>query len=893
MTTQPYRVNLSIASPSEIERTARELMMVRDDFLITGSPSLWMPRPLILASWERCRTLQVNPSQRCAPLAVARETQLECLRAENALLIQAARPALTHLIDFFAESGYVVVLSDAQGRLLDVVGDAAVRRRLERIDFVPGGNWSEAAAGTNAIGTALADGHVVQLMASEHYCDGWQDLTCTAAPIRHPFTNKIIGILDVTGNYRLIRPFLTSLIAMAALEIERRLQSLLSFPHSHDEWQHYYYNVVIDHPGMPPHTQTIENAMTQKPGTDPLKLDSMMQPSTPKQWQLNPQERRAHDAERLAAAAGTISASLDLSVTLEKIVEQAAYLLGTEQAGIHLFDERERLVSMRLLATHPPFRLEQSPALAALLKDSGAAALVRERGEPVVIDDVLSSPLLPEAVHTQMGMRSSLLLPLVTARGVIGFITVSSPIPHTWAIDDIRLGLTFATQSATALENARLFDTLQQHNRHIETLNTIAHILSTLPDPSQHLDLVLQRITEITAVDASVLLLLDQQSNQFTLAAQCSRVGHTYLDAKSLPLQTLYLVAQRVVTLHDPLQLCVNHCDELEIADTLRHIGFHHMMAVPLATSNSILGVLLVSNTCCNDRDHYHNACCNDRDKEDLEFFSTVGQQLALALKNAQLLRSASEMEALREADRLKSGFLAAVSHDLRSPLTAIRASVESLLDADGIQSALSKEHLLHNIAGQTHRLGQLVDQLLDLSKIEAGVLALDCDWVELPVLIHDAIAEFGRLHPGCWIEEVIDEYLPLAYIDSDRLVQVLWNLLENAYKYAIAGTPLHVEACLQDNEVLLSVADRCPGIPRNEHEKVFQRFYRLARDQHSHTKGSGLGLAVCKGIVEAHHGRIWVEDREGGGCVFRVALRLPASGPLGFDASKAQELFA
>src|SRR5690242_15069048 len=137
MTMQPHRVNLSISSPSEIERTARRLMAVREDFLGTGSLALWTPRPLILDSWQRCRQLHVNPSCRCAPLAVARETQLAQLREANALLIRAARDVVKHLIDFLAGSGYVVVLTDGQGCLLDVAGDVAIRRRLEHIDFVP------------------------------------------------------------------------------------------------------------------------------------------------------------------------------------------------------------------------------------------------------------------------------------------------------------------------------------------------------------------------------------------------------------------------------------------------------------------------------------------------------------------------------------------------------------------------------------------------------------------------------------------------------------------------------------------------------------------------------------------------------------------------------------
>ena len=880
MITQPYPVNLSIASPSEIEYTARRLMALREDFLSTGSLTLWTPRPLILASWQRCHDLQVNPSRRCAPLAVARETQLAQLRESNALLIQAARPAMSHLIDFLADSGYVVVLSDAQGRLLDVVGDVAIRRRLARIDFVPGGDWSEAAAGTNAIGTALSDGHVVQLMAAEHYCDGWQDLTCTAAPIRHPVTNEIVGILDVTGDYHLIRPFLTSFLAAAALETRQRLHLLLSAQQQH-EWPYsYQYSHGVKLLGNSHAYQANEITMSQ---SHPPKLhsDSSSISLNDMQWQLSRQERRAHDAECLAAATGIISASLDLQVTLEKVVEQAAHLLYVESAAVYLFDKEDARTFTHVVSMLQPPQLAQSQDVAVFFKHAQAISLIWERGEPVVIDDTLHTTLLPPTFSERTGIRSLLLLPLVTARGVTGFIAVARSASRTWAIEDIRLGLTFATQSATAIENARLFDTLQQHNRHIETLNAIAHILSTLPDPSQHLNLVLQRITEIINLDAGMILLLDQRSDQLTLAAHCRLADGVQLDLNRFPLKALHMLASRVIVLRAPLMISANDCDEPTICNALHRIGFYNLMAVPLASSNAILGVLLVG-----------NSCRDSSIKEDLAFFSAIGQQLGMALKNAQLLRSANEIEALQAADHLKSGFLAAVSHDLRSPLTAIRASVESLLDVDGIQSASSKEHLLQNIAGQAHRLGQLVDQLLDLSKIEAGGLALDCDWVELPVLIEDAMTEFERLHVGCRIERDVDINLPLYYIDPDRLAQVLWNLLENASKYAPQGSPIHVEACLIDNEICISVADRGPGIPRGEHEKVFQRFYRLDREQRSHTKGSGLGLAICKGIVEAHEGRIWVEDREGGGCVFRVALPLSASSPMGFDASEEKEMF-
>lgn len=844
---QLHRVNLSIASPSEIERTARQLRMMREGFLTTGTLATQTPRSMILQSWQRCLAMQVNPSRRCAPLAVARESQLSHVRAVNELLIRATRAVISHLTDFLAGSGYVIVLSDAKGCLLDVVGDTDIRRRLARIDFVPGGDWSEAAAGTNAIGTALADGHVVQLMAAEHYCDGWQDLTCTAAPIRHPFTDEVIGVLDVTGNYRLIRSFLTNSLAAAALEVQQELRTLLMPTYATE--RQFQVNTVSLLNGMPSSQVGTQN------GLQPPTVGDML-------LQLDVQERRTRDAELFAAAAGAISASLDLPVTLEMVAEQTAQLLQLENAAVFLFDEIGDIRSFHIWFRQKRPATEPLRDLEALLVCTEAVSFVRERGEPIIIDDVLSSTILPIALFELMGIRSLALLPLVTASGVTGFIAALQSMPHHWTINDVRLGLALAAQSATAIENARLFDLLQQRNRRIEMLNAMAELLNTLPDPNQQLDLVLKRITQSMDMDVGVVLLLDPNAGDLTLAAHCGLPEVLNLDLCTLPLRTLHEVACLVAATGESILACCKEHGGSSMQETLHSLGFCDMMAVPLVASNTILGVMLIGSQ-------------NPRGltDENLALFTAIGQQLGLNLRNAQLLRSTSEMEALREADRLKSGFIAAVSHDLRSPLTAIRASVESLLERRGIEG----EHLLYNIAGQASRLGRLVDQLLDLSRIEADALLLDRDWTELPVLIADTLAKFEELNSECHVERDLPADLPLHYVDPDRLVQVLWNLLENASKYALPFSSIKVEARWTGNEVLIGVADRGPGIPAGEREKIFQHFYRLGRDHRTHTQGSGLGLAICRGIVQAHGGRIWVEDRPGGGSVFRIALPLPS----------------
>ncbi|MGH2480387.1 MAG: hypothetical protein ACRDHW_12090, partial [Ktedonobacteraceae bacterium] len=345
MTNQRYSMGLSIASPSEIEHTARQLTTLRDEFLTTGILGLRAPRPIILNSWRRCNVLQVNPARRYAPLAVARESQLQNIREANEVLVRATRSVMAHLTDFLAASGYVVVLSDARGRLLDVVGDATIRRRLARIDFVPGGDWSEAAAGTNAIGTALADGHGVQLMAAEHYCDGWQDLTCTAAPIRHPFTGEVIGILDVTGDYRLIRAFLTSTLAEATLDASQQVQALLTTNDYASLYRAGFGSKLLSPPSSATHNAGYEQRPSQPlsaPERPPLPWSTSDIASVDYiQAQLALQQRRALDAERLAAASSAISASLDVSVALDKVAEQLAHILQLKCAAACIFNETD------------------------------------------------------------------------------------------------------------------------------------------------------------------------------------------------------------------------------------------------------------------------------------------------------------------------------------------------------------------------------------------------------------------------------------------------------------------------------------------------------------------------------------------------------------------------
>jgi transcriptional regulator with XRE-family HTH domain len=212
----------AVHSPAEIDGAVYELARMRDHYHRGGLTNVSSARPRILASWNRCRDLGVDPNLKRAPMY----HDLAELRAANERLLRAADAVLANLADQFAGTGYVIVVTDAKGRLLDLAGDLDTRRRVARYEFEAGGDWSEAAAGTNAIGTALADGRPMQVLAGEHFCDAPQLFTCTAAPIWAPKTRKIAGVLDMSGSYNLVRPHLVGVVMQAALEIEERLALL-------------------------------------------------------------------------------------------------------------------------------------------------------------------------------------------------------------------------------------------------------------------------------------------------------------------------------------------------------------------------------------------------------------------------------------------------------------------------------------------------------------------------------------------------------------------------------------------------------------------------------------------------------------------------------------------
>jgi two-component system, OmpR family, sensor histidine kinase KdpD len=244
---------------------------------------------------------------------------------------------------------------------------------------------------------------------------------------------------------------------------------------------------------------------------------------------------------------------------------------------------------------------------------------------------------------------------------------------------------------------------------------------------------------------------------------------------------------------------------------------------------------------------------------------------VALSLERAQLAEQAERTHVLVESERTRSLLLSSVSHDLRTPLSVITGATSSLL-ADGapLPTAVHRE-LVETIAEEAQRLNRLVGNLLDMTRLEAGAMPVRLEWHSLEEVVGSALGRLESRLQGREVTVTLPPGLPLVQLDDVLVEQVIFNLVENALKYTPPGSPIEILAVRGDDRLGLSVADRGPGLPPGQEESVFQKFYRGRRE--GDPSGVGLGLSICRGIVEAHGGTISAANREGGGAVFLIEL--------------------
>jgi two-component system sensor histidine kinase KdpD len=268
-------------------------------------------------------------------------------------------------------------------------------------------------------------------------------------------------------------------------------------------------------------------------------------------------------------------------------------------------------------------------------------------------------------------------------------------------------------------------------------------------------------------------------------------------------------------------------------------------------------------------------------DAEQRHLLDALARQGALAIERVGLARDAEAANLRARTEEMRSSLLSAVSHDLRTPLGAITGAASALIGGAPGLDAARRDELAETIYEESARLERLVGNLLDMTRLASGALHVKREWVPVDELVGGVLTRLEDALSGRDVKTSVAPDLPLLSVDPVLFEQVLVNLVENAIKHTPSGSPIEIGARLLPEGVAIEVADRGPGIPAGSEELMFEKF---RRGTDARSGGVGLGLAICRGIVEAHRGTITAAHRAGGGAVFTVLLPsrddMPAAGP-------------
>jgi two-component system sensor histidine kinase KdpD len=257
-------------------------------------------------------------------------------------------------------------------------------------------------------------------------------------------------------------------------------------------------------------------------------------------------------------------------------------------------------------------------------------------------------------------------------------------------------------------------------------------------------------------------------------------------------------------------------------------------------------------------------------DRLQLQLLETFASQIAAALERCSLAADGEKIRLQAETERMRNSLLSAVSHDLRTPLATLTGAASILVDRGELLSVDSRKELAESMLDESDRLHRLVQNLLDLTRLEAGAIRLRRELQPIEEVIGVVLHRLGRQLRDHPLQLQVANSLPPVMIDELLMQQVLINLLDNAAKFAPPGTAIELHAEAQGQFLVLEICDHGPGIVPGEEDRIFERFFRGSEQQ---TSGSGIGLAICRAVIQLHGGTISAQNRSGGGAVIRVAL--------------------
>jgi signal transduction histidine kinase len=569
---------------------------------------------------------------------------------------------------------------------------------------------------------------------------------------------------------------------------------------------------------------------------------------------------------------GVIASSpTDLQPVLDTIAESAARVCGADDAMIRLLQED----ALQLVAHYGSIAVGTS-AIRLIDRRTVVGRAVYDR-ETIHVHDmaVVAETEFPDSAAPRIGIHTALATPLLREGNPVGAIHIRRIEVRPFTEKQIAVLKTFADQAVIAIENVRLFQELQTRTQdlarsvgELEALGEVGQAVSSTLDLETVLTRIVSYAVQLSGTDGGAIYEYDEQSEEFLLRAT-DHMGEELIEAfRTNPPRLGDGVLGRAAASREPVQLS-NILEERGYAPRMRQLlerfGFRASLAVPLLREDRIIGGLVV-----------RRKSTGAFRPEVVELMKTFATQSVLAIQNARLFREIEDKSRqIEAANRHKSEFLANMSHELRTPLNAIIGFSEVLQEKLFGELNEKQAEYTSDILTSGQHLLSLINEILDLSKVEAGRMELELAPFDLPLAIDNArtfVRERAVKH-GITLDIDVDHRLGEYVGDERKIKQILLNLLSNAVKFTPEGGRICITANKTDNGAEISVSDTGIGIPPAEQPTIFEEFRQVGGDYAHKKEGTGLGLTLAKKFVELHGGKIWVESEVGKGSTFTFTL--------------------
>jgi len=543
----------------------------------------------------------------------------------------------------------------------------------------------------------------------------------------------------------------------------------------------------------------------------------------------------AERLRRLQSVTDAALAHLRLNELLGALLERTRQILEVDTCAILLLDDdTNELVARAALGIEE--EVEQGVRVPV---GRGFAGRIAAEKQPVTLDDVDHADVLSPILRDK-GIKSMLGVPLVVESEVRGVLHVGSLLPRRFRDDEIELLQLVADRAALAIEHARLFEAERAARERIEHVQAVTDAALGHLDVDALLHVLLPRIRDILHSDTCAVLLLDRRRNELVARAALG-IEEEVERGVRIPLGAGF--AGKVAAEGRPLVIDV---DDYEVYNPiLREKRLKSMLGVPLLVRGEALGVL-----------HVGTLTPRTFTQDEVDLLQIVAERVAIAIERAGLT------EEIIQLDQLRRNFVAIASHELRTPASAVYGVLKTLAGRGDQLTENLREELLAVGVEQGERLRRLLEELLDLSRLDARAIGVE----PRPVVLRTVLAEVvkGTLPVGEGVELDVPDDLA-AVVDPLVLERVISNLVSNAARYG--SVPIRIEAQQRDRHLRVAVEDAGPGIPKELEGRIFDRFARAGSGS-----GHGLGLAIARAYAQAHGGDL-VYDPRGRGARFELLI--------------------